>query len=342
MGLHGNTFCRRSLTRRQASGSITRGHRVPRVRARCSTWALQRPPGAALAGPPALCPCRPHRADFTASRSVSVPAITARCTLPRVPLLLCWRPPHSRRVVARSFTRVGCMILLLHDACDILMELAKMCKYLNQVPPPPSPLGPGGNCACTAGGAQSGHTCNWTRWSPQRLCRGSGRAQDARQLCTCFMQTAAVRMRSLQASAQVRQQQREGSRLRPLQQQPRRRCGAVPGPATSADIAVVRRARPFPACRTSWARRCSACSCWPGSCCVWCTFPCGFCGPPGGSPPPPQRPPLGPISPVRSPVRERSKRQSIRKQSHRGRGTMAEVLMECSALELGCRPLQTN
>lgn len=32
----------------------------------------------------------------------------------------------------RSFTRVGCMILLLHDVCDVLMEAAKMFKYCNQ------------------------------------------------------------------------------------------------------------------------------------------------------------------------------------------------------------------
>lgn len=31
-----------------------------------------------------------------------------------------------------NFLRVGCIILLLHDACDVLMECAKMLKYLNQ------------------------------------------------------------------------------------------------------------------------------------------------------------------------------------------------------------------
>lgn len=31
-----------------------------------------------------------------------------------------------------NFTRVGCMILLLHDVCDVLMEAAKMCKYCGQ------------------------------------------------------------------------------------------------------------------------------------------------------------------------------------------------------------------
>ena len=34
------------------------------------------------------------------------------------------------------------MILLLHDACDILMELAKMLKYLNQARTRPPPLPP--------------------------------------------------------------------------------------------------------------------------------------------------------------------------------------------------------
>lgn len=31
-----------------------------------------------------------------------------------------------------NFLRVGCIILLLHDVCDVLMECAKMLKYLNQ------------------------------------------------------------------------------------------------------------------------------------------------------------------------------------------------------------------
>lgn len=31
-----------------------------------------------------------------------------------------------------NFLRVGCIILLLHDACDVLMEVAKMLKYVNQ------------------------------------------------------------------------------------------------------------------------------------------------------------------------------------------------------------------
>lgn len=32
----------------------------------------------------------------------------------------------------RSFTRVGCIILLLHDVCDVFMEAAKMNKYCRQ------------------------------------------------------------------------------------------------------------------------------------------------------------------------------------------------------------------
>lgn len=37
-----------------------------------------------------------------------------------------------------SFTRVGCMILLVHDVCDVLMEAAKMCKYCGQEVRPPA------------------------------------------------------------------------------------------------------------------------------------------------------------------------------------------------------------
>ena len=44
----------------------------------------------------------------------------------------------SGKLPPRSFTRVGCMILLLHDVCDVLMEAAKMCKYCGQEVRPPA------------------------------------------------------------------------------------------------------------------------------------------------------------------------------------------------------------
>jgi hypothetical protein len=55
-----------------------------------------------------------------------------------LPILVLWPGRRGRMLLSCSFTRVGCMILLLHDVCDVLMEAAKMCKYCGQEVRPPA------------------------------------------------------------------------------------------------------------------------------------------------------------------------------------------------------------